>query len=301
MADIATHALVGTLGAVVAISTGYPVEGLAFLLGSMAPDFDVVFVALGKKTFLRLHQGPTHSLLAIPIIASLIAMTLSLLGILDEFSLLFTWWAAAFGMTLHVAMDFSNTLGVKLLWPMDRRFSLDCVFFIDFIVLVTIIMCLMIAAMKPEWGALALSSWISGYAIYSVIRVHIARRLKSGYGLDTLIPSGARPWIWFYTRTHDHVIECGSVSALTQNIFSITFFKRPDDETMRILGKSQSFMPMSAFLKRLTPVRVERNTEGCITRIIARCIAVPNFANRYGEIEIDVSYDGSIVSEKVRI
>ena len=126
--DIVHHTLIGGVGFIAGIGGGNELAGAAFLAGSVLPDLDVFLMIFGKRFYLRNHQGPTHSLILSPIFASLIAVPLLYLS---EFN--FTIAAAAlFGLWVHIFLDWINTFGISLFWPVTpKRFSLNAVFFID--------------------------------------------------------------------------------------------------------------------------------------------------------------------------
>lgn len=119
---IAHHALIGGAGFVALAAQDHELAGMAFVAGSVFPDLDVAFMAMGKRFYLRNHQGPTHSFVMAPLYALLVSSpVIVFLG--------FDWpthVAALLGLWLHVLLDFTNTFGITLWWPVWRgRRSLD--------------------------------------------------------------------------------------------------------------------------------------------------------------------------------
>ena len=71
--DIAHHALIGGAGFVALAAQDHELAGMAFVAGSVFPDLDVAFMAMGKQFYLRNHQGPTHSFVMAPLYALLVS------------------------------------------------------------------------------------------------------------------------------------------------------------------------------------------------------------------------------------
>ncbi|MCW8964777.1 MAG: metal-dependent hydrolase, partial [Gammaproteobacteria bacterium] len=132
--DIVHHAFIGGAGFLVAATHDQPLIGAAFVAGSVFPDLDVFFMVLGKRFYLRNHQGITHSLLLSPLFAALLCIPLWLLP--GDKPGLLLWLAAWCGLVAHVMLDWFNTYRIELFGPFSsKRFSLDAVFFIDSVAL----------------------------------------------------------------------------------------------------------------------------------------------------------------------
>ena len=65
--DIVHHSLIGGSGFLIASAVDQPLAGTAFVMGSVFPDLDVVFIILGKRFYLRNHQAITHLLFLAPV------------------------------------------------------------------------------------------------------------------------------------------------------------------------------------------------------------------------------------------
>lgn len=88
---------------------------IAGLLGSIAPDLDVVLGLLGGWAGSSAHRGATHSLLGAAVLGVLIAASVG--GVRRSL------FVAAFGGVLtHIFWDWLNPWGVVLLWPWMRSF-----------------------------------------------------------------------------------------------------------------------------------------------------------------------------------
>lgn len=89
-----------------------------FLLSSLIPDIDVLFLLLGTDMVLKYHGTFTHSIFVIPVFAVLITLVLS-----QNFKVALPY--ALFGVYLHVVIDsLINTAmifkaGNPCLWPLS--------------------------------------------------------------------------------------------------------------------------------------------------------------------------------------
>lgn len=302
MVDIVHHAIVGAAGAVAASALGHPDFGAAFLVASLVPDLDVLFVVLGKSRFLRLHQGATHSAVGIAVLSVLGGLAIAAATGAGACEAVLGFLA---GMSLHVALDLLNTFGVMLLWPLcSRRFSADAFFFVDVWVLLASLLTLagLLAGCPPTAAVAGWGSFVIAYSILRTVgRVAIRRRL----GTETEVPSGVHPLRWFVTRSG---VDDGSVggpcvwaSTVDLPFFRETskkWFRQPSDELLRELRTGPLYADLEAALKRFMPVRIERT--GSMSIVVSRCVAVPNFGNRYGETRSEIDR-GKVVHETARI
>jgi inner membrane protein len=129
--DAISHAL---LGAAVAGISGHPASitdpiYAASIIGSQAPDFDIVAIIRGNFTFLKQHRAFSHSLPGVTLWASLITAGFSLLIPGSDYIQIFIW--SFLGGLSHIILDYFNAHGAAVLWPINRKrqsFSLLNVF-----------------------------------------------------------------------------------------------------------------------------------------------------------------------------
>ncbi|MBI3666906.1 MAG: metal-dependent hydrolase [Acidobacteria bacterium] len=88
----------------------------AAILGSIAPDFDVVLGLLGGWSGAGEHRGFTHSFLAAAVLGGLAALVAP-----KHRGRVFV--ACAGGLVTHIFWDWLNFWGVRPLWPWLRSFS----------------------------------------------------------------------------------------------------------------------------------------------------------------------------------
>ncbi len=70
-------------------------------------------------------------------------------------------FGVAIGMFMHVALDLTNSYGVRCLWPFtSKRFALDWIFFID-----APIVCLTIVALAFQWLVGSELGWLRAISL----------------------------------------------------------------------------------------------------------------------------------------
>ncbi len=201
--DIVTHAMIG-MATSAGIMPTHPELACGLVLGNVAPDLDAFSRLGGKHAFLRFHQTYTHSLAAIAL-PILIGAWLWVIGS-EIWSLLA--FGLAIGMFMHVALDLTNSYGVRCLWPFtSKRFALDWIFFIDApIIGLASIALLLVWLVGWEPGRLVLISvsFVVLLVLIVVVRGLIAlraRQLIRSHQVDpsqmALIPTSWSPFLFF--------------------------------------------------------------------------------------------------------
>lgn len=118
--DTLTHALSGALLA----RAAWPharhgrARTAAALLAAAFPDIDYLLFWLAPPAFLNAHRGATHSLLMLPLWATLLALLLA--------RVLHAPWrrllgACALGIAAHIAGDLITVYGTQCLWPLSTQ------------------------------------------------------------------------------------------------------------------------------------------------------------------------------------
>jgi inner membrane protein len=173
--DLVTHMLVGATAAQATRPSRCawsPRERMAIAAaGAAFPDIDFAAFAVDPLRFLAdWHQGPTHSIVLLPLWALLIGAAATRLarrrGGLGPATRL-----AALGLALHVAVDLLTAYGTAVLQPLSaRRVALGLVFVVDplfsAIVLAALVASLVWRPrMAARLGGLALCVLVAGQAL----------------------------------------------------------------------------------------------------------------------------------------
>lgn len=292
MVDIVHHSIIGVGGALVAQQLGHVDIAVGFMVGSIIPDFDVVFMSMGKSTYLRMHQAVTHSIFVLPLIAWCIGTSFA--GLFGA-----NWVAVAagclFGGLVHVGFDALNSFGVRVLWPNQRRFALDAFFFIDIYVLLASSFALigLIVGYNP---IVVVVAWALFLVAYVSIKVGWRSKILKKTCALTVVPSGIFPLSYFLTREMDDGgIQIGNCSGFNRNVVWTDIYPAIDSDLLKRLQSGKQFSDLQKALKLFHPISIR--TEGSSMKVISRCLAVRNFNNRYGEIT-STFIDGELVDEK---
>ncbi len=293
--DIVHHALIGVAGFVSASDVELLPLGAAFLFGSVFPDLDVAFMALGKRFYLKNHQALTHSLPLSPLYALLLASPLFLL---DGFSwsLLF---AALFGLWLHIALDWSNTFSLAPFAPFSyRRYSLDAIFFIDAVALS------LTAGFYLFYNLLAAEPWVTvlygtAFLLYVLAKRWLQRRVRAQQQATIAIPSSLNPFSFYLLSEEAEGYYSRHFNALTGRSSQPLSVAKVEPAIMALAAKSQVFGDMQQICRSLQIVAVERDDEGITLH--AADIAVRNFGGRFGRTVLKFDHKGELLSEVANI
>ncbi|SFE45885.1 metal-dependent hydrolase [Nitrosomonas sp. Nm166] len=140
--DPLTHALSGALLARAAApsssqsragKTDLPLrlQIAAGFIAAAFPDVDFALRLIDTLTYLNWHQGPTHSLVLLPLWAWLLARLFSWLT-RGRYAWQLFYLPACLGITIHIAGDLITSYGLMLFTPFStERFYLSFVFVID--------------------------------------------------------------------------------------------------------------------------------------------------------------------------
>lgn len=220
--DALTH---GIIGIAVGGLSGQPLSYdnpiyLAALLGSQAPDFDILAMMRGGLSYLRQHRAASHSLPGIIVWATVIAAVLHYFIPAATFASLLSWALA--GALSHIVMDYFNTHGAALFWPLIPQ-RLSCNLLNVFDPFLELILLSAYGTDLPR-QQVSLVSFIA-MAGYLLLRValkyrttHCLRRRFAAFKIKRLLvmPSLEKFFYWdFIVETTGHYV-IGRISSLSQ-------------------------------------------------------------------------------------
>lgn len=294
--DITHHALIGGAGMLALGAQGQELAGLGFLAGSVFPDLDVVFMAAGKRFYLKRHQGPTHSLPLAPVYAAALA-------IVPALQIGFDWrlyLGLLAGLCIHVLLDLSNTFGIQLLWPITRRrFCFDAVFFIDAIAWGLTLGFYALVYLDVAAPGKAALGYAALFAAYVCAKLLLQRRVKKRLGVDIAIPSALNPFGFFLFTRRDGRLETATYNALTNRTSNVRTFTEAAPDVIELARSSEIFRDMQSILRALHVTRVEK--ERAETVMVAQDMAVRNFGGKFGRTELRFDSGGQLVHEMANI
>ncbi len=115
----------------------------------MSPDLDIFIPTIGDPTAGWVwHRGPTHSFVAVPVLALLTTLVFMLVKSMRPHKLT-VLTAAALGVATHAPLDALTTYGTVLFWPFtDYRVAIDWMPIIDPIFTFTLVGLMIVATWR---------------------------------------------------------------------------------------------------------------------------------------------------------
>ncbi len=294
--DIVHHAFIGGAGFLSAAAHDQPLVGAAFVAGSVFPDLDVFFMALGKRFYLRNHQGITHSLILSPLFAALLCIPLWLLpGDKPE---LLLWLAAWIGLIVHVMLDWFNTFRIELFGPFSKkRFSLDAVFFIDSVALLfTALFYLSYMVLELAIAEILYPLVFIAYFVFKLwLHGNVMKKLRPLFA----IPSSLNPLEFYILEQRDDGLSGYLYNALTQHKRSEQSYTEADERFQQMAARSQVFSDMKHITRAFHIIDTSEDEHG--TMIIAADLAVRNFGGHFARTELRFAPQGQLIHEVANI
>ena len=156
--DNLTHTLVGLTLARTPLERAGRGTTAALVLGSNAPDIDIVAAIGGAASYLEWHRGLTHGPLGVVGLgmasAGVIELCLRFFSKTDHPSASFTMLSmvAMIGVMFHVLMDLPTSYGTRIFSPFDSHwYALDWMPIIDVCLLVILIGGLALGPSAASW------------------------------------------------------------------------------------------------------------------------------------------------------
>jgi inner membrane protein len=170
--DNLTHSAVGLFLKRAGLDLGVPHAGWILVLAANAPDIDVVSLAGGTLTYLTCHRHLTHSLPLLPLMAVLPVLLVRLVS-RKPLPWKRAYAISAIGVASHVALDFTNIYGVRLLLPFTERWhQLDIFHIVDLWIWVAIAVALagpaLVKLVNSEIGARRAPP-VRGFAVFALV------------------------------------------------------------------------------------------------------------------------------------
>jgi inner membrane protein len=120
--DNLTHTAVGLFLSRAGMNRWTPGATAILLLAANAPDIDIVTLAGGSLSYLHYHRHLTHSLIAAPVMALLSVAVVRVLG-RQPVRWAGAMAAAVLGVLSHLALDWTNVYGIRLLLPFSSAWQ----------------------------------------------------------------------------------------------------------------------------------------------------------------------------------
>jgi inner membrane protein len=213
--DTITHALTGALAALAIPTPRVPGRRLGtrerLLLGAAAgafPDADFLGFLVHPLRFLaQWHQGPTHSLLLLPVWGALLAGLFCLLAGRRQ-----AWREAlavsCLGLASHIALDLITVYGTRIVYPAsERRFSVGTSFLVDpllsGIVVSGLGLALYLAPQRRRWalaGMVLLCAYVGAQGVLKHRALELGKESLRAAGIQAqgvdALPQPFSPFNW---------------------------------------------------------------------------------------------------------
>jgi inner membrane protein len=218
--DPITHALAGTVVASFSgnsLSLSDPIY-LGSILGSVAPDLDIIFQLKGDMSYLKHHRGVSHSIPGLLLFSLFISGILFFLFPGTAFSKTLFWtFAGAFS---HSFLDVLNSYGVKLLWPLyNKKVSVGILTIFDPLLLF-FILASVVAGLFSYFALFITVSCLLLYLMFRYfMRLEAKKVLKKKYKncieRIIVIPSMFSIWSWHYLIESKKNFTVGEIQFLS--------------------------------------------------------------------------------------
>ena len=286
--DILHHSVIGLIGVNVALDLDCAMIGYFFLLGSILPDLDAFLVVLNKRLYLKNHQGFSHSLLLAPVYAFILVFVFT-------FWIDFLWMnymGLLLGIFVHSILDYSNTYGIKLFYPLsNKRFSLDAIFFIDtFLILLTLSMYIY---------HYNISIYLGLFLLYIGAKIVMQRYIKQKLNASFVIPSAFNPFEFFIYIYDKKRIEIFRYTLFSDKKRDYKKIENQDEIFYYLTQKSSLFKDIQKISKALHIVKVSKSNQKII--IEAKDLAVRNFGMKFATTTLEFNLNGDLLYETSNI
>lgn len=218
--DTLSHALIGIAVAGLSghqLSPSDPVY-IAAILGAQAPDLDIIAGLRGSVALLKQHRAVSHSLPGVAIWSALITIGMHFFMPDTSPSALFGW-AFAGGLS-HIIIDYFNTHGAAILWPLSKeRKSCNLLNVFD-PVLIVLLLSLYLYRLPMQQLSLASFATITLYiGLRSLLRRRSEQWLRQMFALQTIsrlsvMPSLKRIFFWDFVIEMSGYYCIGQIGAL---------------------------------------------------------------------------------------
>lgn len=282
--DIVHHGIIGVIGLSVAESLDLGMGGVFFLIGSILPDLDVFLMLLGKRVYLKNHQGFSHSLVFLPLFSLMIVVLFTPL-------IPFAWGnvlAIGVGILVHVLLDYSNTYGISLLYPLSKkRFALDSIFFID-----TFLFALSISVLLLKYH---FALYMTLFLFYVIFKILLQRNVHKKLHADFTIPSALNPFDFYIYQNGNGQILTYQYNALTRKRRNYKEQENIDERYRYLLNKSQTYKDIDQITKALHITDVTENSDRITVN--AKDLALRNFGGKFATTTLLFNKEEELLNE----
>lgn len=240
--DTVTHGLVGVLASKSGFSQRVgKIATIAFIIGAVFPDIDIVVSIFGPEFSLRHHRGITHSIIAAPFFAILIGALIYRFSSFKNLRVLALM--VALGIYSHIFFDLITSYGTVIFDPLSmKRYSWNLVFILDPFITLPLILGLVLCWKKKEWAvkvSLVVFVFISLYLIFcfytrqlNLERINDFAKEKSIDAIKSSVyPRPLAPFFWLGVIETKEAFYSGNLSIFESGVNDFEEIPKSDENS----------------------------------------------------------------------
>ncbi len=321
--DNLTHTLAGIAFSQAGLNRKTRFATLALILGSNAPDIDILSGIRGSASYLEYHRGITHSFVGVTALALILAGAIYFLGRrvkprpsgppLNLPWLIAACWIATLG---HLLLDFTNQYGVRPFLPFSGRwYALDIMPIFDPILWLIFLVCLglpfllrlvseEVGAGRPGYRRGATLALIGMLLLWGLREINHRRALtefaSNNYGEEPPLRLGAFPTLnpldWSCVVETDSAYYMLSASSLESDVDAANAEAFHKPESSPVLDAAMNSHVGRVFMNfaRFPWAEVEENPDGYEVRI--RDLRFGASLGRF-EAKVDLNHNLAVVDQ----
>lgn len=298
--DTLTHTLVGLglskIALIVPQTTTIPETQQALfwasMIGSHAPDFDIVTRFKSKTTYLKHHRGYSHSLLFQVFISSLLTLVLHFIYPRVFIPLIFLW--TLLSTFIHLILDLFTPHGIQLLLPIKtKKYAWDILMIIDIPLMLTLMLGLYFIRLGFSFFVilLTMSSLAIFYIFYRIsIKTQLQEKIRTyfhpGIIEMSLIPT-LRINKWHYIVKKSECYYVGKISPkeiVLEGVYSLEKVPPPLLDMAFLSKKIRVFYQAARH-----PLAIYKRNKA-VHKLEFRDLSYPASFNRYASITLDTNF-----------
>jgi inner membrane protein len=221
--DTVTHGLVGVLASKSGFSQRVgEIATIAFVIGAVFPDIDIVVSIFGPEFSLRYHRGITHSVIVAPFFALILGAIIHRFSSYKNLRVLALM--VALGIYSHIFFDLITSYGTVIFDPLSiKRYSWNLVFILDPFITLPVLAGLILCWRRKEWAvkvSLVVFVFISLYLIFCFytrqLNLERINDFAKGKSMDVIkssvYPRPFAPFLWLGVIETKEAFYSGNLS-----------------------------------------------------------------------------------------
>ncbi len=212
------------------------------LFASLLPDFDLVYIALGRLSYFKHHRKFTHSILGMIFFSATIAFFFKNHEQAFMLSLL--------GMSVHVFFDLTNHFGTEVMYPfIKKRYAWEFTNVVEApLYFLYIVMLSLMFFFDIESIAVLTAIFTAFYLMLKGVLHHIALNYaKLRYGKSRALPHFWNIFSWHIIHEEGDRYVLSDLNLISGEIKRAKSFKKATDDLRNLDKKTKSFFDFAMY------------------------------------------------------